>query len=44
MAETDGKTAQETGDDANQQNKIDSEVLQNIPVTISVEVLSLIHI
>ena len=38
MAETDGKTAQETGDDANQQNKIDSEVLQNIPVTISVEV------
>jgi len=38
MTETDSKTAQETGNDVNQQNKIDSEVLQNIPVTISVEV------
>jgi flagellar motor switch protein FliN/FliY len=38
MAETDSKVAQESGKDEAQQNKIDSEVLQNIPVTISVEV------
>jgi flagellar motor switch protein FliN/FliY len=38
MAETDSKVAQESGKDVAQQNKIDSEVLQNIPVTISVEV------